>query len=76
MDESRGGWTELTKFAQRREEQNIVESGKGKARRKGVRELNSMGCSINYEKGRDQTKKIPNEGKKGRKNQGDLLHSK
>lgn len=44
VDDSREGWTELIHFAQRREEQNRAKSGRGnwKAKRKGVRELNSL----------------------------------
>lgn len=44
VDDSREWWTELIHFAQRREEQNRAKSGRGnwKAKRKGVRELNSL----------------------------------
>lgn len=50
--------------------------GIGKAKRKGVRELNSLWCSINYEKSKGQKVEMQSEGKKGRKIQGDLSQSK
>lgn len=50
MEEDKGGWATIIKFSQEREERNRGEARRGKTMRKGIRELNNLGCSINYNK--------------------------
>lgn len=67
---SHGGWKSLVEFAQSREGQNQEEKRNRKSKRKGEGELNSLSCSINY----DRIKKKVTGGngfhKNGRKKQG------
>eukprot|EP00268_Persea_americana_P061286 TRINITY_DN7726_c1_g1_i2.p2 TRINITY_DN7726_c1_g1~~TRINITY_DN7726_c1_g1_i2.p2 ORF type:complete len:121 (-),score=34.41 TRINITY_DN7726_c1_g1_i2:429-791(-) len=76
VDESRGGWSAMVEFAQRREEQNREELRKENAKRKGERELNSLSCSINYERNKNLQTEKSNSGKGGRRIQGDFSSSK
>lgn len=50
VDEQKGRWDAVIEFAQEREKQKRSERGKGKTKRKGARELNSLCSSINYER--------------------------
>eukprot|EP00268_Persea_americana_P023413 TRINITY_DN23025_c1_g2_i1.p2 TRINITY_DN23025_c1_g2~~TRINITY_DN23025_c1_g2_i1.p2 ORF type:complete len:115 (-),score=22.77 TRINITY_DN23025_c1_g2_i1:136-480(-) len=50
VEGSSDGWNPLVKVVQGRERQNRVERKGSKSMRKGVRELNNLNCSINYDK--------------------------
>ena len=50
MEGTSGGWNSLVEFAQSRERENQKEMRHRKFKRKGGRELNSLSCSINYDK--------------------------
>ena len=44
----------LIKFAKEREELNRGEERRGKTKKKGIREINNLGCSINYKKTKER----------------------
>ena len=50
LEDSDGGWNTLVEFVQSQERQNQEEKTSRKSKRKGVRELNRLSCSINYDK--------------------------
>ena len=75
VDESKGGWAPVIDFAQCREDQNRSDKRTCKTRKMGLRELNSLCCSINYEKAKEQEERII-AGKGWRKSQGDSTSSK
>lgn len=54
VDEDKIGWAMLIKFAKEREELNRGEERRGKTKKKGIREINNLGCSINYEKTKER----------------------
>lgn len=49
VEEDRGGWAAIIRFAKDREELNRSEARRGKAKKKGLKELNKLGFSINYD---------------------------
>lgn len=49
-----------------------AETGKEKTKRKGVRELNNLGCCINYEKSRDRNLENQRVGE-GEENSGGII---
>lgn len=50
VEDSNGGWNPLVEFVQRWERLNQEEKRGMKYKRKGIRELKSLSCSINYDK--------------------------
>lgn len=44
----------MIQFAQPKEDQNRLESGKDKGNRKGPRELHGLNCSINFDRTKEQ----------------------
>lgn len=54
VDDDKGGWATLIKFAKEREELNRGEERRGKTKKKGIREINNLGCSMNYEKTKER----------------------
>lgn len=54
VDEDKGGWAMLIKFAKEREALNRGEERRGKTKKKGIREINNLGCSISYEKTKER----------------------
>lgn len=66
------GWDMLVNFVQRRESQNRIERKENKFIRKGVRELNDLNCSINYDKSKSKESEDGTAQKKGGKIQGSL----
>lgn len=51
VDDCPGGWADMVQFAVERHKQNREELELAKSKEKGARELNSLACSINYDRG-------------------------